>query len=837
MKIKGSLLISIPIISSFGGNIWLGHVTCIYEVADDHGVVVGIGRWNPRPQFAYSLYNIHGATMKMKGSLLMSVSVLLPVILTLISTLLTIFLKMIRDGCLVRCDELFPAHNVATYVNESLKHSSHIDYVLVSNALDVAEFCVVYPDINFSDHLPLMTKINTSAIPGSTGPNSKSDSGEVQWQLRWDKADRVSYYYYTGECLSPLIAVVNNIPQAFDPNDKLDERICDCIEFIYSSIVSVLNSAADSFVPKVKRGFFKFWWNEELNLLKEASVDSHRLWVQAGKPRDGPLFRKRQTCRMQYRKCLRDSQNTETVSYTNDLHDALLEKNGKAFWQCWRSKFESTNKCIQVNGKVDAHTVSDDFASYFRKIYSFNNQQRAEQLKHEYQSVRDVYHGMPISDAHVIDTELVENVVATLNRGKAAGIDGLSAEHLIFSHPSLRVILAKLFQMILSYSYIPHGFRYSYIVPLPKTRDHLSKALSCDDFRGIAISPILSKVFEYCILSKFKNFLSTADNQFGFKQGIGCNFAIRSLRGIVDKFVKGGSTVNLCALDLSKAFDKVNHHALYLKLMKRLIPEQFLSLLENWLSCCFSCVKWFSEWSAMFRISFGVRQGSVLAPFLFAVYLDDLAESCSTTRATFIILYADDILLISPSVCGLEKLLKICECELNFLDMSINFKKCSCIRIGPRCNSHCGSISSSTNVTIPWVNEFKYLGVTLINSHTFKCSLDQPKKSFYRAANAIFGKIGRSASEEVTLELIKSKCIPVLLYGLEACYLSKAQLSSLDFVVNRLFMKLFRTNNIEIVKCCQYYLGFNLPSVMLAKRTVNFEEKFKNNCTFGKYFL
>lgn len=86
---------------------------------------------------------------------------------------------------------------------------------------------------------------------------------------------------------------------------------------------------------------------------------------------------------------------------------------------------------------MDAHTVCDDFANYWAKIYFFNNQQRAEQLKHEYQLVRDdVYHGMPISDEHVIDTELVDNVVATLSRGKAAGIDGLSAEHLIFCHPS-----------------------------------------------------------------------------------------------------------------------------------------------------------------------------------------------------------------------------------------------------------------------------------------------------------------------------------------------------------------------------------------------------------------
>jgi len=53
-----------------------------------------------------------------------------------------------------------------------------------------------------------------------------------------------------------------------------------------------------------------------------------------------------------------------------------------------------------------------------------------------------------------------------------------------------------------------------------------------------------------------------------------------------------------------------------------------------------------------------------------------------------------------------------------------------------------------------------------------------PKKSFYRAANAVFGKIGRVVSEEVTLQLIRSKCLPVLLYGLEACPLTKTDLQS-----------------------------------------------------------
>ena len=75
------------------------------------------------------------------------------------------------------------------------------------------------------------------------------------------------------------------------------------------------------------------------------------------------------------------------------------------------------------------------------------------------------------------------------------------------------------------------------------------------------------------------------------------------------------------------------------------------------------------------------------------------------------------------------------------------------------------------------------------------------------------------------LQLIKSKCVLVLLHGLEACALNKSQVASLDFVVNRFFMKLFNTNNIDTVKACQEFFSFELPSVELAKRVVKFECK------------
>ena len=122
----------------------------------------------------------------------------------------------------------------------------------------------------------------------------------------------------------------------------------DRIEYVYNSIVPTFNSGANVYVPRVRKGFFKFWWDAELDLLKDASVESNRLWIAAGKPRQSPIFYKRQSCRLQYRKWLRDSQKFNTETYTNDFHDALVKKNGTAFWQTWRSKFDSKGKCTHA---------------------------------------------------------------------------------------------------------------------------------------------------------------------------------------------------------------------------------------------------------------------------------------------------------------------------------------------------------------------------------------------------------------------------------------------------------------------------------------------------------
>ena len=100
-----------------------------------------------------------------------------------------------------------------------------------------------------------------------------------------------------------------------------------------------------------------------------------------------------------------------------------------------------------------------------------------------------------------------------------------------------------------------------------------------------------------------------------------------------------------------------------------------------------------------------------MSPLLFAVYLDDIPITRSLTPRSFIILYADDILLIAPSIGELQRLLINCERQLEWLDMHINVKKSHCLRIGPGFNVGYARITTSDGHSIPWTDKIRYLGI------------------------------------------------------------------------------------------------------------------------------
>jgi len=103
---------------------------------------------------------------------------------------------------------------------------------------------------------------------------------------------------------------------------------------------------------------------------------------------------------------------------------------------------------------------------------------------------------------------------------------------------------------------------------------------------------------------------------------------------------------------------------------------------------------------------------------IFGIFIDDLVKlvnkanvGCKMgTSCAAIFLYADDVILLAPSVHALQLLVNICDCELNFLEMAINARKSSCMRFGPRHKSVCADVSVSGFV-ISWTTSFRYLGV------------------------------------------------------------------------------------------------------------------------------
>ena len=161
------------------------------------------------------------------------------------------------------------------------------------------------------------------------------------------------------------------------------------------------------------------------------------------------------------------------------------------------------------------------------------------------------------------------------------------------------------------------------------------------------------------------------------------------LKQIISFYSECSSPLFITYLDASKAFDRVNYYKLFDKLLQRGVPAIFVRLLMFWYTHQEFTVRWGNTLSDNFLVSNGVRQGGVLSPALFRVYMDDLSTVLNTINfgcyfnSTMVnhLMYADDIILICPSVNGLQELINVCgnfgfddlHKFLNHYDSSANF--------------------------------------------------------------------------------------------------------------------------------------------------------------------
>ena len=382
---------------------------------------------------------------------------------------------------------------------------------------------------------------------------------------------------------------------------------------------------------------------------------------------------------------------------------------------------------------------------------------------------------------------------------------------------------------MLKHAFVPEDFRFGTMIPIIK--DRFGNASDVSNYRGITISPMISKIFEHALKIKFAHHLTTSSYQFGFKAKSSTSHALYCLKETISYHIDHGSRVFCSFLDASKAFDRLVHSGLFSKLIDRKIPKCLLDILVTWYEGLMCRVRWDGHLSDWFHVTAGVRQGGVLSPDLYSIYVDDLILELQSTgigchiASTFAaaLFYADDMCILAPSVKGLQKLLDICEKYCERWDIGLNAKKTKNMYFGMKTEpTHKLRLN---NADIDWVLEWKYLGFVLRSGMKFGCSVKEKLKSFYRSLNGILRVEGRS-DDMILLSLIESHCLPILTYGIEVIHVQQRdERRSLRVAYNSIFRKVFGYRIFESVTNLQHSLRRQTWEELTERSCQNFLRK------------
>ena len=265
----------------------------------------------------------------------------------------------------------------------------------------------------------------------------------------------------------------------------------------------------------------------------------------------------------------------------------------------------------------------------------------------------------------------VKNAISGMKRNKIDSDGEYNSNHFIYGTHRLVVSLMILFNGMLVHGFSPSEFLKAVVIPIPKNK---KKSLNnSDNYRGIALGNITGQIMDIMIMDCSKN----------IKKGhstMQCTFVVNE---VIQYYRNKNSDVYVMLLDASKAFDKVHYMKLFNLLCKRgLCPVICRLLLYVYTNQTIS-VKWGSQHSCNVSISNGVKQGGILSPVLFIIYIDvlftmlkDSGLGCHIgTNFMGAVGYADDIALIAPSVMSLKKMLHICDRFGGSYDVTFNVSK------------------------------------------------------------------------------------------------------------------------------------------------------------------
>ena len=323
----------------------------------------------------------------------------------------------------------------------------------------------------------------------------------------------------------------------------------------------------------------------------------------------------------------------------------------------------------------------------------------------------------------------------------------------------------------------------------PAIKNQRGDKQSSDNYRPVMNSSVILKLFEYCLLPKIEPYCNLSDRQFGFRKNILCLMPVTVLKEVILNYNKQNSNVHCAFVDLSKAFDNINHKLLIEKMITKNFPPILVKTIYALYDNQYTYVNFNNTKSNTWKIGNGVRQGAILSPLLFNFYINEilvhltkLNTGCSLFyQKTNVIGYADDVVLIAPCVYSLQILVNIFTSKIKELCLVINAKKSLYIIF--KCNRY-RNYNYSNTITIDdqeleQVNECKYLGVTLNSSLNLSPDIRRASTQFLSQFYGMFRKFSYSDINILTF-LFQAYCTSF--YGSELWYNRKGCLSELKAI-------------------------------------------------------
>ena len=398
-------------------------------------------------------------------------------------------------------------------------------------------------------------------------------------------------------------------------------------------------------------------------------------------------------------------------------------------------------------------------------------------------------------------TRIILDASYILKDNKASGNDCISNEMikcLIEVNPTL---LVKLFNTILSQNVNIKSWDVSIITPIYKSglRTHPT------NYRGIAVLSCLSKLFSSVLHLRLKKYVLDnnilREEQLGFREGNRTSDSHIILYNLIQKYCQNNNQkIYSCFVDFRKAFDSVPRDLLLKKLLERGVNGKFFNILKAMYSNDRCCVRIGDKISSEFSVNLGVKQGCVLSPLLFNIFLSDLPKiferpecqpiKINDFRRLGSLIWADDVVLLSESDNGLQEMISKLGLYAISNHLEVNEEKTKAL-VFNKTGRFIKAVYKIGDKFIHCTKSYKYLGFIFTPSGEITTGLKDLKARALRSYYKMKGKLGHffRLYPLISLKLFNAMIKPVLLYASDFWGCLKGPKSNLIENVHIMFCK------------------------------------------------